>query len=406
VTRFAVALLIVLGASTISRAQPVKLDPQEVAELTAGGEVPEVIVLTFGVGPRIFEKFGHAAICLNYPKSGREPLCFNYGVTDFNAAGKLVWGFLRSEQKFWLEPERWYTMISFYEVEDRDVFEQKLVLTTEQARAFEHKLLGDLADDAHRFYIYDHFADNCSTRVRDMIDTFTGGKLRDGSDVDYPMTFRAMGRRGLAEQGVLLALTDFLIGRALDRHPSVWEAMFYPAVLREQIRTKLGIEPVQVYKREGPAFAEAGSFGGRFGMIGLAALFALPLSLAAWRRRTRERLAANAAGDGTIAARAITVERIALAWSALYLGLWGLIIWGLVAVSSIPGVRWNEAALVFVPFDLALPFLRAHASKRYARARVIGLLLVSALCAIGLLHQPLWIPIMSAIVPLAVAAFT
>jgi hypothetical protein len=450
VTRLALALVLGMAAlpAAVAHAQPVKLGPQEVAALTAGGEVPEVIVLTFGVGPRIFEKFGHAAICLRYPMSGREPLCFNYGVTDFNAAGKLVWGFLRGEQKFWLEPERWYAMISFYEVEDRDVFEQKLALTVEQARAFEHKLLGDLADDAHRFYIYDHFSDNCTTRLRDMIDAITGGKLRDGSDVDYPMTFRAMGRRGLAEQGTLLALTDFLIGRALDRDPTVWEAMFYPAVLREQIETKLGVKPTQIYKREGLPFAEQGSFAGRFGMLALAMIFTLPLALAAWRRRTHERLASmsisserddagvaqpasNASGEsrmnvndgpadprvivsprspsGTIDARvsfARGVERIALAWAALYLGLWGLIIWALVAVSAIPGVRWNEAVLVFVPFDLALPFVGIALRRRYARGRVIALLLISALCAVGILHQPLWIPIMSAIVPLAIAAFT
>jgi hypothetical protein len=387
------ALVAVLVAVHTAAAQPVKLGPQEVAALTAGGEVPEVIVLTFGVGPRIFEKFGHAAICLHYRASGREPLCFNYGVTDFNAAGKLVWGFLRGEQKFWLEPERWYAMISFYEVEDRDVFEQKLVLTDAQARAFETKLLGDLADDAHRFYVYDHFHDNCTTRLRDMIDGITGGKLRDGADIAYPMTFRAMGRRGLAEQGVLLALTDFLIGRELDHHPSVWEAMFYPTVLREELELKLGVKPTQIYKREGPAFAEQGTFAGRFGMLALAAVFVLPLAFAAWRRRTRLNGASR-------------LERVALAWSALYLGAWGLVIWTLVIVSAIPGVRWNEAALVFVPFDLALPFVGTALRKRYARGRVIALLLISALCAIGLLMQPLWIPIMSAIVPLAIAAFT
>jgi hypothetical protein len=37
------------------------------------------------------------------------------------------------------------------------------------------------------------------------------------------------------------------------------------------------------------------------------------------------------------------------------------------------------------------------------RVRVVELLIVSILCAIGVLHQPLWIPILTAIVPLGIA---
>jgi hypothetical protein len=371
-----VALVVGLGRA---HAQPAKLDPADIPKTT---DAPEVVVLTFGVGARIFEKFGHAAICLNYKSVHREPVCFNYGVTDFGAGPIMIWDFLRSQQKFWVEPESWGAMTYFYRKEDRDIWMQVLPLTDDQARAIEHQVGNDI-DEANRYYIYDHFFDNCTTRVRDMIDRATGGKLRDGADAPYPLTFRQIGRRGLAELPPLIALADFVLGRQLDDTPTIWDAMFHPDVLRERVAVAFGVEPRLVYKRQGRKFAVTGPTD-RFNTFALALVFAVPLLVATWRRR---------------------FVRVAVAWSTLYLTFWGVVIWALVILSSIPGVRWNEAVLVLVPFDVVLPLLGADRRRRYARARVIGLLAVSALTAIGVFHQPLWIPILTAIMPLAIIAF-
>jgi hypothetical protein len=119
-------------------------------------------------------------------------------------------------------------------------------------------------------------------------------------------------------------------------------------------------------------------------MLGIAMIFALPLLVATWLRR---------------------LQRVALVWATLYLGLWGVAIWGLAIISSIQGIRWNEAVFVMMPLDLALPVLPVALRRRYARVRVAILLGVSLLAAVGLFHQPLWIPILAAIVPLSIVAF-
>jgi hypothetical protein len=347
-----------------------------------GEEPPRVILLTFGVGSRIFEKFGHAALCLDYGMSRREPVCFNYGVTDFNEGTDMIWNFLRSKQTFWVDPEAWSDMIAFYEDEDRDIYEQELPLTPEQARAVEHEILTSL-EESHRYYHYDHFFDNCTTRLRDMIDRATGGKLSAGSDVAYPLTFREVGYRGLAGLPPLVSLADFVIGRQADDTPTLWQAMFHPNVLRERVTNVLGVQPRMIHKREGPKFPVGGATW-RLQMLAISLLFSVPLLVATWRRR---------------------FERTAVAWATVFLALWGLIIWGLVIVSSIPGLRWNENVFVLMPLDIVLPFLSLERRRRYAQIRVAGLFLVSALCAVGLLHQPLWIPILSALLPLAIIAF-
>lgn len=345
-------------------------------------EPPTIELVTFGVGERIFEKFGHAAICLRYHDTSLLPVCFNYGVTDFDAGSVLVWRFLRSKQQFWVEPESLGSLVGFYTWEDRDIWVQTLPLDAAAQRAIEAKLWDDW-DERNRFYTYDHFFNNCTTRIRDMIDRAAGGKLHAGADEPYPLTFRELGARGLASAEPLVGLADFVLGRQLDDHPSLWDAMFHPDVLRLEVTRRFGVEPRLVYQRKGPGFPHEGGTG-RWLFLVLAAVFALPLVVAQWRRR---------------------FQRVALVWATLYLALWGLILWSLVIVSSIPGVRWNEVVFVLMPFDLALPFLGVARRRRYAQARVVLLLAVSALCAIGVFHQPLWIPILTAIAPLAIIGF-
>ena len=384
IRRSIIVVLTVIGCG-IAHAQPSPLDSANLAMGPLEPEPPFVDLLTFGVGARIFEKFGHAAICLRYHDPRNPTVCFNYGVTDFGESQthpmRMLWHFLRGEQRFWVEPSLMGTMVGFYKMEDRDIWQQTLPLSPEATRVLEAKLWLSL-DETHRFYFYDHFFDNCTTRLRDMIDEATAGKLAAGADVPYPLTFRQIGRRGLAEFPPLLAATDFIMGRQLDDTPTLWQAMFHPDVLRQQIAARLGVAPRLLSKRNGPDFPVDGPTD-RLPMLGLGVLFALPLLLARLTRR---------------------LEALALAWATLELTVWGLVIWGLVILSAIPGVRWNEAVFVFVPFDAVLPFLRPERRRRYALLRLAMVTIVSLLGALGVLHQPLGVPILTAFMPLAIIA--
>jgi hypothetical protein len=343
---------------------------------------PTIELMSFGIGARIFEKFGHSALCLKYNDPRNTSVCFNYGVTDFSEGPIMIWHFLRTEQQFWVEPTSYGAMVAFYKWEDRDIWIQDLVLTPDEARAVEAKLWSDIKEE-NRYYYYDHFFDNCTTRLRDILDVATHGRLRAGSDAPYPLTFREIGVRGLAGDPWMIALADFTLGRQLDDTPTLWQAMFHPAILRDVVATKFAGPPQLIYARKGPPFpTESGTW--RLQMFAISLLFSLPLLVASWRRR---------------------FVRTAVAWATVYLGLWGIALWGLAVISSIAGVRWNEVALVLVPLDFALPFLGPARRRAYSRVRVAGLMGVSMLAAVGVFHQPLWIPILAAFVPHAILAF-
>jgi hypothetical protein len=345
-------------------------------------EPPFIDLYTFEVGPVIFEKFGHAALCLRYHDPKNPTVCFNYGVTDFNAGARLIWGFLRTQQKFWVEPEWLGDMLRFYRSEDRTMWVQTLPVTGERARAIENRLWFDILDE-NKYYYYDHFLDNCTTRLRDIIDHHVGGKLRAGTQRSYGLTYRQIGQRGLAEFPPLLGVSDFVVGRDLDRTPTVWEAMSLPEVLRQAVEAQLEVPARSLYQRQGPPFPTTGSKG-RLPMTLIAIGLALPLLLAQGLRR---------------------FQRVALWWTALPLTIWGLLIWTLAILSSIPGLRWNEALLLFTPTDLLIPLLKPRARMCYVRVRLALVLLASLLLAIGVFRQPLWVPLLTAFLPLAILVF-
>src|SRR5690606_34050287 len=70
-------------------------DPSQAPGATAAqpdGPVPDIVLYTMGKCSVVWEKFGHAALCVEYrPESRRPSLCYNYGTTDFTAPVSVGW---------------------------------------------------------------------------------------------------------------------------------------------------------------------------------------------------------------------------------------------------------------------------------------------------------------------------
>jgi hypothetical protein len=247
----------------------------------------------------------------------------------------------------------------------------------------EHHLWNDLKPE-NRYYFYDHFYDNCTTRLRDIIDEATHGRLRGDSDKHHhPLTFREFGARGLAGYTPLIMVSDFITGRPLDVHPTMWQAMFHPDELRKAVEDAFDAPAEQIYQRKGPPFPDRPDWH-RGLMILAGLLLCVPFALARWTGRR---------------------ERLAMTLALLPAIVFGIVVWAIFAVVTIYWIRWNEAMLIFVPFDIAIPFLAAGLRRRYAQVRVAMIVLATLLRAVGIFLQPLWVPALVAFVPLALIAF-
>jgi hypothetical protein len=144
--------------------------------------------------------------------------------------------FLRGEMLYRMVPVDGPTRIASYNAERRDAWAQELALSpdqkTELVRYAEWNALPE-----NRDYLYQYFLDNCSTRVRDLLDRVLGGQLsRAFASLPAETTFRFETRRMTQVDAAAAAGIDLLLGSPTDDPISVWEQMFLPSVLRETLR--------------------------------------------------------------------------------------------------------------------------------------------------------------------------
>jgi len=331
---------------------------------------------------KIDPKWGPAAYCIwrhrVAMRNRHQQVCYNYGTTDFTDPVGLGWGFLRGRSKFWVDPQFFSSLFRIYSRKDRSLWKQVLPLKADKAWATARKLEHDVLDE-NKYYNYHHFYDNCTTRVRDIVNDAVDGKLKVGTDGRVGITFREFGGEGFADATWLQAISDFLFGRGGDVKPTLWQAMFLPRIMREEIEQRVGIKAVLVYKRKGPAFNNDPGNWGRHWTFLFIVLFSFPLIASViWGR----------------------FPRVGVWTASVVLAFVALLVWALAGVSTLYELRVNEACLLFWPTDAALPFLTADRRKKYARIRVGGVVLVSFLLVVGLFRQPLWMPILLAFVPL------
>jgi hypothetical protein len=342
---------------------------------------PVIEVLTMGEGELIWERHGHLALCVRR-RDPVEDLCFNYGVGDFRDAGGMIWGFVRGEPVFWSAAQDVDDLIRLYAGHDRTIYAQPLPLTPEQTQAIIDKVYFDIGE-ANRAYSYDHFHDNCTTRVRDVIDNATDHALSTLPNKADGRSFRELGREGFYGMRVPLVVSDLIAGHTVDEVPSYWDRMFLPKYLREGITARWGVTPIVLYQRQGPP-TPTESPSGRFVFLLIILVLVAPAAVTRWR------------GRGERAGMAVAVVPVVLV---------GIALWGLAILSPLPYFRWNEACLVFLPTDVCLLFLPPRWRQRYARGRVAMLALCAVLLVVGVLTQPLWAALVWPLVPSAIVGF-
>jgi hypothetical protein len=391
VVRSSLAVLVLLaGASLPARADapfvpvaaaPSAADQEERARLAA--EWPVIELVTMGIGSLIWERHGHIVLCVRHPDPRRD-LCYNYGIGDFRRPLQMGWGFFRGTNSFWAGADSPADMLAIYRYTDRTIWSQALPLTAEQKQKVIAKLQRDVLEE-NKYYSYDHFWDNCTTRVRDILDDATGGQLRAQKATGEPdhRTIRALAREGFYGMRLPLLITDLAMGRVTDRQPTYYERMFLPQYMRQAAQQLWGAEPRVLYQRRGPPELEDGPSGR--GLLALVLLaLGLPVVLAQWRGR---------------------FLRTALTVTLLPQVLLGLAFWALAVISPLSYVRYNESCLIFLPLDFLMVVLPAALARKYARARVGMLVVIAALLAVGVLKQPLWAALLGPLVPALAVGF-
>ena len=193
-----------------------------------------VLLLTMGQGDEVFEKFGHNAIAV-WDDAAGQPLVYNWGMFDFEQPN-FIGRFLTGDTKYWMQPFTMAQTLDLYQRLNRTVTVEELQLTPTQ-KATLVAMLANNALDANKFYRYDYYRDNCSTRVRDAIDAVTGGALRRAMTAQPGQgSYRWHTRRLLAYSDPLYFGAEMVLGVDADVPLNGWQEAFLPQSLSESLR--------------------------------------------------------------------------------------------------------------------------------------------------------------------------
>ncbi|NUP11944.1 MAG: DUF4105 domain-containing protein [Polyangiaceae bacterium] len=198
----------------------------------------KVYVLTFTPGDHPFYKFGHNAIWI-HDESSRElykrDLVYNYGMFSFGDPA-LIPKFFLGRFLYWLEPHPLAGTIRGYQREGRGVIAQELDLTMEQEVELK-RLLEENALKENKYYKYDYYRDNCSTRVRDMIDRVTGGNIRAITSGPARLNWRQHTSRLTSDLLSEYVILNLVMGDLIDKPRTVWEESFIPMEFQKVLRS-------------------------------------------------------------------------------------------------------------------------------------------------------------------------
>jgi hypothetical protein len=227
VARAAVCVLMV-GAGAL-RAQDLPL-PSD----TLAAQRLRVSLLTFGQGTEVFERFGHNAVRISDPVTGLD-VSWNWGMFSFDEPNFLG-RFLKGTSQYWVQGFPTGPLLAYYRANDRETIEQMLRLSGAQKLSLLQFVRWN-ERDANKFYHYDYFLDNCSTRVRDALDRALGGALkRAWADSLSDYSFRSEALR-LTEGAPFSRLgIDIALGPKADARMTAWEEAYVPMRLRDRIR--------------------------------------------------------------------------------------------------------------------------------------------------------------------------
>jgi len=198
---------------------------------SAGEGVPDVYLLTCGPGTETYSRWGHSALRIVDHTAGTDRV-YNWGVFNFSTPA-FAWKFARGRLEYMLGVTTYERFIQEYFMEGRWVQSQKINLEPPEIIKM-LELIDENLKPENIKYRYDFFYDDCSTRIRDLLEKSTGNAMVYPPDLDGdPPTFRFMVNKYLQKAPWLEAGIDLLMGIPGNKKASVRDRMFLPVDMQQ-----------------------------------------------------------------------------------------------------------------------------------------------------------------------------
>ena len=186
-----------------------------------------ISLLTCTPGDELYSIFGHSAIRIIDSNSVTDYV-FNYGTFNFEDEGFYL-KFIRGKLLYFLSVEKSQDFMYDYSSMRRGITEQVLNFSAEEKKEIEYALIENLKEE-NKYYKYDFFLDNCTSRLRDIILKYKSPKTAISAVMPINTTFREAihvyldkGKQYWSKLGI-----DILLGMPTDKIMTPLEQTFLP----------------------------------------------------------------------------------------------------------------------------------------------------------------------------------
>ncbi|MBT6614681.1 MAG: DUF4105 domain-containing protein [Deltaproteobacteria bacterium] len=308
----------------------------------------EISLVTFSPGDNLFEWFGHTVLAVENLRTGKS-VAYSFGGFSFGTDDLLM--FFMGKFIFWTYTEDTRQLLHRYQKKGRHIVIQKLNLSAQQTTNIRKRLQLSMQPQ-NRFYTYDHFRDNCATRLRDIVNEALGDTIRAQSATDTGKTIRDYIQRMTAHQPILNFLLHFVLSDGVDQPVSHWETMFLPdrlmTVFQNSINPEMGRPLVSAREEQlphykSPFFSEKINIPQTSGREWLAGLSLGPMFaiLALMYLKKITRLSASA-------------YPLVIAFFGAVFGLLGVVLFFMAVIADHTDVFWNENFFLLNPLTFTL----------------------------------------------------
>jgi len=193
-----------------------------------------VSLITCDEGTEIYSLFGHSAIRIQDPHNHID-FVYNWGMFEFGESElDFQFRFAKGKLKYYMAEELYENFIYSYQYEQRTVREQILNLTYQQKLALWDEIQFNYRPE-NRYYQYDFFFDNCSTRISEIFQKVLGDNL---IIKELPLANQLTHRQLIDKQvSVSQPWSDFgidlALGSKIDKQTTSNEMQFLPKYLEQ-----------------------------------------------------------------------------------------------------------------------------------------------------------------------------
>jgi Domain of unknown function (DUF4105) len=192
-----------------------------------------VYLLTCGPGTETYSIYGHTALRIVMTEEKTDTI-YNWGVFDFDTPN-FTWKFAKGRLDYMLIAESTKGFLSDYYYEKRYVYSQRLNIDARETRILISLINENMKPENVR-YRYDFFFDDCSTRIRDLLEKSIGEKLKyPPAEAGKIPTFRDMVAKYQNPYPWLKFGVDLIMGSTSDKKTVFRDRMFLPIDMKDEL---------------------------------------------------------------------------------------------------------------------------------------------------------------------------